>query len=114
MTPFGTLRMHAGVDVGPLSAVRYRALTGHDPAPRRRSWSGSTAATGRSLLPTTPTCSSPGRAGRETYRPAGQVDLALGLTRERFGGGLAQVVELVRQGSLFTSSNGERSLETNT
>ena len=32
MTPFGTLRMHAGVDVGPLSAVRYRALTGHDPA----------------------------------------------------------------------------------
>ena len=42
------------------------------------------------------------------------VDLALGLARERFGGGLAQVVELVRQGSLFTSSNGERSLETNT
>ena len=32
----------------------------------------------------------------------------------RFGSGLAQVVELVRQGSLFTSSNGDRSLETNT
>ena len=32
----------------------------------------------------------------------------------RFGSGLAQVVELVRQRYLFTSSNGDRSLETNT
>jgi hypothetical protein len=45
---------------------------------------------------------------------SGHVDLALGLTKEGFAGGLAQVVELVCQGSLFTSSNGDRSLETNT
>ena len=32
----------------------------------------------------------------------------------RLSRGPARVVELVRQGSLFTSSNGDRSLETNT
>ena len=81
---------------------------------RYRRSRGLTAAARKSLLPTKPACSSPGRTRPETYRLSGQVCLPRGMAKQGFGSGVAQLVELVRQRNVFASSNGDRSLETNT